>query len=137
MKGKGDKMKKLLKITSVLSIIYGVHFIALGLLALFAAGFSAVVSMATFSLSLFGGAIGMILTLAICLALAYLHGYGGICALKNNKKPALLNAAIAAVISLVFLIISLVSKKVSTSFLDVFGVILPIVQAFLIIQTED
>ena len=40
-------------------------------------------------------------------------------------------------ISIIFLIISLVSKKVPTSFLDVFGVILPIIQAYLIIQTED
>lgn len=130
-------MKKILKITSIVSIIYGVHFIALGLLALFAAGFSAIVSVATFSLSLIGGTIGMILTLALCLALAYFYGYGGICALKNHKKKALLNSAIAAAISLVLLIISLISKKVSTSFLDVFAVILPIVQAYLIIQTED
>ena len=79
----------------------------------------------------------MILTLALCLALAYFYGYGGICALKNHKKKALLNSAIAAAISLVLLIISLISKKVSTSFLDVFAVILPIVQAYLIIQTED
>ena len=130
-------MKKLLKVTAVLSIIYGIHYIIIGILTLFAAGFSALLSIATFSLSLIGGTIGIILCLAIYIALAYFYGYGGICALKNNKKPALLNTAVAAAISLLFLIISLISKKVSTSFLDVFAVILPIVQGYLIIQTED
>lgn len=130
-------MKKLLKVTSVLCIIYGVHYVALGILALFAAGLTTIVSLATFSLKLVGGTLGIILLLAICLGMAYLFGYGGICALKNNKKPALINITIAALISLLSLISSLISKKVSTSFWDVFAVILPIVQAFLIIQTED
>ena len=130
-------MKKILKVTSILSIIYGVHYLAIGILALFATGFLAIVSIATFSLSLIGGTFGVILDLILCLALAYFYGYGGICALKNNKKPALINTAIAALISIIFLIISLVSKRIPTSFLDVFGVILPIIQAYLIIQTED
>lgn len=130
-------MKKLLKVTSVLCIIYGVHYVALGILALFAAGFTTIVSLATFSLKLVGGTIGIIILLAICLGMAYLYGSGGIHALKNNKKPALINITIAALISLLSLISSLISKKVSTSFLDVFAVILPVVQAFLIIQTED
>lgn len=130
-------MKKILKVTSVLSIIYGIHYIVLGILALVTVGFSAVISIATFSFSLIGGTIGAILCLILCLVLAYLYGYGGICALKNNKKTALINSAAAMVISLIFLIISLISKKISTSFLDVFSVILPIVHTYLIIQTED
>lgn len=130
-------MKKLLKVTSVLCIIYGLHYVALGLLALIAAGLGTFTSLLSLSLSLIGGTLGMIFLLAICLLLAYLYGWGGICALKNNRKTALINAAAAALIALVFLIISLFSKKVSTSFLDVFAVILPIIQAYLVIQTVD
>ena len=130
-------MKKVLKVTSVLSIIYGLHYLAIGILALFATSFLAIVSLATFSLSVIGGTFGVILYFALCIALAYFYGYGGICTLKDNKRTALINTAIAAMISIIFLIISLVSKKVPTSFLDVFGVILPIIQAYLIIQTED
>lgn len=130
-------MKKLLKITSIVSIIYGVHYIALAIIALLGTGIGAFFSIATFSLNIVGGTIGLILCLAICLALAYLYGYGGICALKNNKKTALLNTVIAAAIALVLLIVSLISKKIQTSFLDVFAVILPVVQAYLLIQTEE
>lgn len=130
-------MKKILKVTSIINIIYGLHYIALGIIALLGTGLGAFMSLATFSLNVIGGTIGLIFCLAICLVQAYAYGYGGICALKNNKKTALLNAVIATAIALVLLIISIISKKIQTSFFDVFNVILPVVQAFLLIQTED
>lgn len=130
-------MRKLLKVTAVLNIIFGVHYIALAIIALFGSGIGAVVGLATFSLKTLGGTIGLIFLLALCIILAYLYGYGGICTLKGNKRTALINAGIAAMIALVSLFISLISKKIPTSFLDVLYVIVPIIHAFLIIKTED
>ena len=130
-------MKIILKITAVMNIIFGLHYIALGIIAIFVGSFAGFVSIATLSLKLIGGTIGIILCIALYLALAYLYGYGGICVLKNNKRTALINSMIATAISLLMLIISLISKKIPTSFLDVVSVILPAAQAFLLIQTEE
>lgn len=129
--------KKLLKITSILNIVYGIHYIAIAIIALLGTGIGAFISIATFSLNAIGGTIGLIFSLVICLALAYLYGFSGIYTLKNDKKKALLNALIAAIIALILLIISIFSKKINTSFLDILSVILPIAQIYLIIQTED
>lgn len=129
-------MKKALKVTAVLSIIYGIHYIALGIISLFTAGFSALVGIATFSLSLIGGTLGMIISLALCLAMAYLFGFSGIYVIKDNKSAAFKLSVITAAVTLLFFIITLISRRLPTSFGDVLSVILPIVQVCLIIKSE-
>lgn len=130
-------MKKALKVTSVICIIFGIHYIAIGIFALFAAGFGAIATLATFSAGALGVTISEIFALALCLFMAYIYGMSGIQAIKGNKKPALINIFVALIISIILLIISLVSKRVSTSFLDVVAVILPIMHMFFIVQSAE
>lgn len=130
-------MKLFMKITAVLNIIYGAHYLVLALLALFATEVSAVVSLATFSLSTSGGTFKLILVLAFCLGLAIVYGMGGICTLKDDKKKALLCMMIAAAVALISLIIEIINPKIKVSFIDVMALILPAVNGFLIIQTTE
>ena len=130
-------MKKLMKVTAVLNIIFGAHYLAIAIIAIFATGFTALVSLATFSLSIIGGTFGLILTLALYLGLTIVYGMGGIYTLKNEKKKALICMIIAAVVSLISLIIGIANTKVAVSFIDVMALILPIVNGFLIIQTTE
>lgn len=130
-------MKKALKVTSVFSIIYGIHYIALALIALFSAGFTAIVGIGTFSLTLIGGTLGIIICLALSLVMAYLFGFSGIYILKDNKSAAFKLTTITAAVTLLFFIITLISRRLPTSFGDVFSVILPIAQVILIVQSEN
>lgn len=130
-------MKILMKITAILNIIYGVHYLALALIVLFAAGIATFASLVTFSLSVIGGTIGIILTLALCLGLTIVYGMGGIFTLKNDKKKALICMIIAVAISLLFLIIEIANPKIEVSFIDIMGLIIPLVNGFLVIQTTE
>lgn len=130
-------MKKIMKVTAVLNIIFGLHYLVLALIALSAAGEAALASLATLSLSIIGGTFGIILLLAFCAGLAIVYGMGGIWTLKNDKKKALICMFIAAAVAFISLVIAIIHTKIKVSFVDVMALILPAVHGFLIIQTED
>lgn len=130
-------MKKAMKVTSVLCIIFGAHYIIIGLLGLLAAGLASFLSLATLSLVAISGTLGLIISIALIAVLAYLYTASGVFAFKEKRKEALGGAAIAAVIALISLIIALFSKRASVSFSDVWALVLPVIHGFLIIQTVD
>ncbi len=130
-------MKKLMKITAILNIIFGLHYLAIALLTVFATGVSALASLATLSLSMIGGTFGLILVLVLYLGLTIVYGMGGICTLKDDKKKALICMAIATVVSFISLVIAIISPKIVVTFVDVLALILTIVHGFLIIQTVE
>ena len=130
-------MKKIMKVTAILNIIFGAHYLAIAIIALFATGFTALVSIATFSLSIIGGTLGLILTLVLYLGLTLVYGLGGIYTLKSEKKKALICMVIATAVSLISLVIGIANPKVAVTFIDVMALMLPIANAFLIIQTTE
>lgn len=131
------EMKKLMKVTAVLSIIFGVHYLILAIISLLATGIAAFASLATFSLPIIGGTFGLILILVLYLGLTIIYGLGGIWTLKEKKKNALLCMIIAIISSLIALVIAIVSPSVKITFSSVMALILPVVNVYLIIQTTE
>lgn len=130
-------MKTVMKITSVLNIIFGLHYLTLAIITIFATGFTALLSLATFSTAIIGGTLGLIIMVLFCLLLTIIYGMGGIWTLKGDKKKALLCMMIALGISLISLIIAIIHPKIKVSFVDIIALILPIVHGYLVIQTEE
>lgn len=130
-------MKTVMKVTSVLNIIFGLHYLAWAIIAIFVTGFSSLVSLATFSTKVIGGTFGLILLVIFSLILTVIYGMGGIWTLKGDKKKALISMLIAAGISFIWIIFTMIHPKVKVTFLDIVALVLPIVHGFLIVQTEE